>query len=255
MKKESENLVGQRFGRLTVIEKMPPPKKRRGPYWKCRCDCGNEIITHQYNLKYGDTKSCGCLHKDMCKILGTSLKKYNTYDLTGEFGKGYTLKGEEFWFDKEDYDKIKDYCWSYNNVGYLYTTLYNGPKAKNKKILLHRLIMDFPKNKVVDHINHDKTDNRKSNLRICTMKENAMNKSQLKSNKSGEIGVSYSKERNKWIARIGYSGKSKTLGYFITKEEAIKARKEAEEKYFGEFAYRKSISKNLETALEENDLL
>lgn len=254
MKKESENLVGQRFGRLTVIEKMPPPKNRRGAYWKCRCDCGNEIVTRQYNLKCGDTKSCGCLHKDICKNLGISSKKHNIYDLTGEFGKGYTLKGEEFWFDKEDYDKIKDYCWAYNKIGYLYTTLYNGPKAKNKKILLHRLIMNFPKNKVVDHINHNKKDNRKINLRICTQRENTINKKYPKINISGEVGVFFWQERNKWVARIGIMGKTKTIGYFKTKEDAVKARKTAEEKYFGEFAYKDNLN-SIDVALEDEGIL
>ena len=61
-------------------------------------------------------------------------KKYNTYDLSGEYGIGYTSKGEEFWFDLNDYNKIKDYCWYYNSNGYLCSQ-----NANCKHIYFHRL--------------------------------------------------------------------------------------------------------------------
>lgn len=58
-----DDLTGLRFGKLTVIEKVPAPRavKNRYSYWKCKCDCGGEIITKKPNLINGDTKSCGCL--------------------------------------------------------------------------------------------------------------------------------------------------------------------------------------------------
>lgn len=114
--------------------------------------------------------------------------------------------------------------------------------------------MDFPKNKVVDHINHDKKDNRKINLRICTQRENTINKKYPKINISGEVGVFFWQERNKWVARIGIMGKTKTIGYFETKEDAIKARKAAEEKYFGEFAYKDNLD-SIDVALEDEGIL
>ena len=74
----------------------------------CKCDCGNETIVVGGRLNYGTTKSCGCLKREITSIVR---KKHNTYDLSGEYGIVYTSKGEEFWFDKEDYDKVKDYYW------------------------------------------------------------------------------------------------------------------------------------------------
>ena len=84
---------------------------------------------------------------------------------------------------------------------------------------------------VVDHINHNKLDNRKENLRICEHQENTYNKGLCSTNTSGVTGVTWDKLRNKWIAHI----KGKNLGRFNTKEEAIKVRKQAEIEYFGEF--------------------
>ena len=87
----------------------------------------------------------------------------------------------------------------------------------------------------VDHINHNGLDNRKENLRIVTHKQNKFNNPILSTNTSGVTGVSWSKQKNKWRAYITIDNKQKSLGYYFNKEDAIKARKEAEEKYFGEF--------------------
>ena len=83
---------------------------------------------------------------------------------------------------------------------------------------------------VVDHINHNRLDNRKQNLRLCTQGENLRNK-KVK-------GVTFDKRRNKWYARIMINRKNLHLGSFDTKEEAIEARKQAEIEYFGEYRYK-----------------
>lgn len=130
--------------------------------------------------------------------------------------------------DLEDVDIVKDYKWTLDNsVGYVLT----GIKGTTNKVSLHRLIMNPDDNMVVDHINHNKLDNRKSNLRICTQQQNNINTSLKKTNTSGITGVSWDKSRNKWVAHI----KGKQLGRFNTKEEAIEARKQAELEYFGEY--------------------
>lgn len=253
MKREVENLTGRKFGRLTVLERGPNDNSR-GTRWWCECECGNKVLVSRHSLMLGLAKSCGCYQKEKARENGKQNKKYNTYDLSGDFGKGYTLKKEEFWFDKEDYDKIKDYCWYFSKKnGYLYTKLPD----TNKKITFHRLVMGFPEGKMVDHIAHEifnKYDNRKCNLRICTMKENARNAKLSKTNTSGTKGVYFNKRLNKWCAGIGFKQKTIHLGVFENKEDAIKARKAAEEKYFGEFAY-KDNSNSIETALEDNGIL
>jgi len=106
-----KDLTDQKFERLTVIERDYEKEKimkSRNACWKCLCICGNYISVSSNHLKSGNVKSCGCLNSEL--VINRS-KKYNTYNLTGEYGIGYTSKGEEFYFDLEDYDKIKDYCW------------------------------------------------------------------------------------------------------------------------------------------------
>ena len=109
-------------------------------------------------------------------------------------------------------------------------------------IRMHRLIMGCnDENLVVDHINHITYDNRKENLRICTPSQNGMNKSRPINNTSGYVGITYDSSENKWRARLGVGGKTINIGRFKTIEEAIKARKEAENKYFGEYSYDNSV--------------
>ena len=215
------DLNGQKFGKLTVIKRVEDiayPSGKTSTRWLCKCDCGNEVIVMGQNLKKNLTKSCGCIQK-----------RYNTYDLSGEYGIGYTSKGEEFYFDLEDYDKIKTYCWYLSNNKYL--------AAGNKNLLFHRLIMNCESNMVVDHINHNKMDNRKSNLRVCKQNNNSANCKVSKNNTSGVTGVCWNNKRNKWEAKIMVNRKTINLGRYNNFEEAVVARKQAEEKYFGEYSY------------------
>lgn len=236
---KATDLTGQKFGRLTVIKRVDnyvSPKGTMCSQWLCECDCENKtkIIVHGRSLTRGITKSCGCLAKETTSKLK---KKYNAYDLTGEYGIGYTSKGEEFYFDLEDYDLIKDYCWRIDKVGYVVSRMLNN----NKTISLHRLL--YPNTELVDHKNHKKYDNRKSNLRPATASQNNMNSPLKINNVSGVTGVSWHKLREKWRAVITVNKKQIHLGLFTCFEDAVKARKEAEEKYFGEWSYDNSQKK------------
>lgn len=131
--------------------------------------------------------------------------------------------------DLEDAELIKQYHWC-STSNYVITK-YNG-----ETIHMHRLIMRLEdKSLMVDHINRDTNDNRKSNLRIATPQQNAMNKSIQPNNTSGIPGISWRADRNKWRVYITVNKKQITLGMFEDKEDAINARKEAEKKYFGKF--------------------
>jgi hypothetical protein len=99
---------------------------------------------------------------------------------------------------------------------------------------MSRWLLNPPPTMHVDHINRDALDNRRSNLRICTAAENYRNKSVRTDNKSGTPGVSWNGK--KWAVIITVSGKVMNLGRFKNIEDAITLRKEAEDKYFGEFA-------------------
>jgi hypothetical protein len=142
-------------------------------------------------------------------------------------------EGKKFYIDWSDYDRyVKEYCFRMNNKGYvMYSSIKDG--LNNKR--LHRVIMNCPEDMVVDHINHDKLNNCRSNLRICTNQQNLMNVSKYKSNKSGVSGVCWFKPSEKWQAYIRLNNKLIHLGYFDNFEEASRVRKEAEKKYYGEF--------------------
>lgn len=232
MVKVRENLSGQKFNRLTVIEQIEDYITTTGSRYAqylCECDCGNKIKVIGSQIKNGLIKSCGCLHSEKSRENGKANKKYNTYDLSGEYGIGYTLKGEPFYFDLEDYDKIKDYCWYVNKNGYIKTN-------KKGNSFMHNLIL--PDIKRVDHIKTErKFDNRKLNLREVTASQNGMNSKLSKNNTSGVTGVSWNKTKNKWNSYIMINYKKKSLGYYDNFENAVKARKEAEEKYCGEHSY------------------
>jgi hypothetical protein len=93
----------------------------------------------------------------------------------------------------------------------------------------------------VDHMTHNVLDNRKNNLRLVTPAQSTYNKSIQPYNTSGEIGVTFDKRRNEWIAQIMYQNKHYCV-YCKTKEEAVIARKNLEDKYFGEYGYHESIN-------------
>ena len=120
-----------------------------------------------------------------------------------------------------------------HHTGYLYVSIKVGEKKHN--ISLHRMAWTLH-NKCkpsgfIDHINHDKSDNRIENLREVTKVQNNRNKSMCKLNTSGNTGVSWHKRDNIWEARIKVDYKQVYLGRFNSKEDAIKAREDAEVLY------------------------
>lgn len=254
--KKIQDLTGQKFGRLTVLERAPnyiTPKGRQRSNWKCQCECGKIITVIGTHLRNGNTKSCGCLQKEKAKQLlkdyhkypNTNYKlinkKYNKYDLSGEYGIGYTSNTNTeginyFYFDLEDYDKIKKYCWSFAYPRN-YLEANNFEEENSNNIKLHRLITNCPSNKQIDHINHKKYDNRKSNLREVDNTQNQWNKKGNRDIKNQKyIGVT--KRGEKFRAIINCNKHRYYLGTFKTFEEAVNARIKAEEKYFGEYRYR-----------------
>lgn len=106
---------------------------------------------------------------------------------------------------------------------------YVGMGSKGECVYLHRYVMGtHPTLNYIDHINGDKLDNRRENLRFVTQQLNMRNR-------PGILGYSYMPEKpNPWRAYLSISGKQKHLGYYKTKEEAIEARKRGEKLYFGE---------------------
>lgn len=136
--------------------------------------------------------------------------------------------------DLDDVDKVKNIKWHRSD---LQRSTYYCISNNSEWRRIHRLIMGVTdKDIVVDHINHNGLDNRKSNLRICTSGQNTCNCLTSKNNKSGHKGVYWSKERKKWCAQISINNKTKGLGRYDTIEEAIEAREKTAKEYYGEFA-------------------
>lgn len=240
------DLKGKKIGKLHVIEYCKDYVNSKGtsyPMWKCLCDCQLSLPTEDRKYSYFPTSalvqnkvhSCGCFRKEMSK-------KYNKFDLSGEYGIGYLDNGDKFIFDKEDYDLIKDKWWVIDKDGYVICKNDNLPHGKSS-IRLSRLVMNCYDDNKVDHINHDIKDNRKSNLRIVSSSQNGMNRKLNSNNTSGISGVHWNKGEEKWIARIGVDGKRIHLGSYDSFEDAVTARKTAEDKYFGEFSYDNSVKK------------
>lgn len=132
--------------------------------------------------------------------------------------------------DEDDVQRVASISWWINSFGYVVG------RVNGKETYLHRFVFTCPSGLVVDHINGDKLDNRKENLRSCTIKENIRNSGISKNNSSGCSGVSFIKSRNKYRAYITVDRKQINLGRFLTLEAAISARKTAEKQYFKEFA-------------------
>jgi len=146
--------------------------------------------------------------------------------------------GKSVMVDYSDYKWLNQWKW-HDYKGYAVRTIYLGGGRKNPKykmVSMHRLIAGTPNNYQTDHINGNKLDNRRFNLRFATNSQNQMNKLPAKNNTSGVVGVRWKKQAKKWIALIIKNKKRIHLGYFNTKKEAVLARKKAEKLYFGKYA-------------------
>ena len=216
-----KDLTEKKYGKLTVIKRYG--HRDNIITWLCRCECGNEVVVKGSYLTAGHTKSCGCI------------KKSNTYIFKDEYVIGITEEGEEFYFDLEDYEKVKQYTWYIKSDGYVESSIYDGYKSET--ISLHRLVMNAQKGEQVDHKDHGVNDCRKYNLRKCTVSQNQMNKKIQKNNTSGVTGVCWNESRSNWKAYISLNKKKITLGYFKDFNEAVKVRREAENIYHKEYAY------------------
>lgn len=140
-----------------------------------------------------------------------------------EVAGGFTL------LDEEDYHYFSKWRWFKHQTGYVQRAKkING---KWKTIRLHVEILRPKEGFQTDHINRDRSDNRRSNLRQVTASQNCHNKKMRKDNKTGYIGIWFRNDTKKWTARIVVEGERKVLGCFVDKKEAVEAYTEAKESY------------------------
>jgi len=180
-------------------------------------------------------------------------RKSNEYILHEEYAEIICLNSKNkengrLLIDLDDIEKCKEYKWCMSQDRGV-------SRSKDRKlILIYRLIMGYDEIKcgiIIDHINRNKLDNRKSNLRFVTNQQNSFNSSKNDNNKSGIIGVRFDKHRNKWSAELMRDNNWKLKKRYKTKEEAIIARLQAEVKYFGEFAPQRHLFEQYNIKEEE----
>lgn len=152
---------------------------------------------------------------------------------------------ESLWtiIDLEDLERVINYPYTWyaklnKSIGkyYVYASEYQPKTKRCKPIFLHQFIMKA-NGKIVDHKNNDGLDNRKSNLRMATDKNNSTNRrSRNKNNSSGYRNVSWSESYGKWIVQMQVNKKNTILGKFDDVHEAGKFAEEMRQKYYGEYA-------------------
>lgn len=139
--------VGNRYGRLTVISFSHRSEgKMKAAYWVCKCDCGQTAIIRGTHLRYGNSKSCGCLNSEAVGAAGRLR--------TGE--KSQSWKGGR----------------RKTGNGYIYVYCPSHPRSNKGAVFEHILVMEkmlghsIPEGAVVHHCNADRSDNRPYNLRL-----------------------------------------------------------------------------------------
>lgn len=209
-----------------------------------KCDiCGRE--TNRTHRLHGYTLCSKHMHQlfkygnflDSNPRTNQDLNDYYIIGQTAVFNI-YNQQNEKvgtFTIDKDDLEKVKYKKWRFSHKH-----VVTGQPAKQQQKELSHIILDFDVKEnpdlVVDHINGDATDNRKSNLRICAQGKNVLNKSFTSNNTSGFIGVSYRKNRDRFDPEIRINEQRCHLGYTKTLQEAVYKRYIAEQLLFKEYA-------------------
>lgn len=145
-------------------------------------------------------------------------------------------RGKSAIVDDGDYDHVmnSNYKWYAMKKDEVYYA-YGVNKSDDSRILMHRLILNFPP-RGIDHIDRNGLNNSRSNLREASQTQNLGNSKIHKNNKCGFKGVYYEVESGKYRARICFNHQGHCLGRYDNPEEAAKAYNNAAQKYFGEFA-------------------
>jgi hypothetical protein len=159
-----------------------------------------------------------------------------------------TRAGHQFIIDAEDWPWISGFKWSVSSDGG--KRMYVSTRIEEKKIYLHRFLLEAPHDQGVDHRNGDPLDNRKANLRLATHQQNMFNRRKAKTygNKptSSFKGVSWDNSCGRYKAQIMKDRVNHNLGRFRDQRSAAMAYARAAQEMFGEFAYTNLIYQDCE---------
>jgi hypothetical protein len=146
-------------------------------------------------------------------------------------------RGKVALVDAEDYESLAGYRWHAAPKGGTWYAERAGRLSEGgpRTVCMHRVILSAPPGLMVDHIDGDGLNNRRSNLRLATHAQNGQNQRRSRANASGFKGVSWSSRVGRWQAAIRIAGRKVFLGYYGTPEEAHTAYSAAVEKFHGEF--------------------
>lgn len=207
---------GLKFGKLTVLDQK---RENKRTYCYCKCECGNKLWVRLDSLRSGNTISCGCYNKE------NNYK--NPIDITGKkFVRLIAIKPTEN-KDKDNGSIIWECKCSCGNTCYVPVYLLLKGGVKSCGCYASNVHSKSIKKAVDVHLKEHIVQG--TNIPVITKK------GVKKNNKSGVTGVCWDRARQKWVAQITFKSKHYNLGRYNNKEDAIKVRKKAEEKLFGNF--------------------
>ena len=143
--------------------------------------------------------------------------------------------------DDEDFDRVSAFRWYLSTHGYAQRCAHRRLGEAGTTITMHRFVLGLPSDAGIDHINRDRLDNRKANLRRCTKSQNSANR-EMRGTWNGKRivsrykGVTWKAKGSLWQARLGYQRRQIFLGYFSSEIEAARAYNRAALERFGEYA-------------------
>lgn len=250
---KAESEIGKIYNNLTITgidydrtKDSYYNKPYNAVYVFTKCKCGNESkdSVQLRSVKSGHTQSCGCYASEQ---IAKRNKKYSTKTNRIEVNGDNTITlfdddDNKCLIDFEDYDVVKRWYWRKSkkrgriDKGSWLTNVKEDDEYDKIILSIYQVITkikfgEYSLDKIPAHLSRDTDDNRKCNIVLKSNQENSHNRGLSKTNSSGKTGVSFNKQKNLWTAYITVNYKTIHLGDFKNFAEAVKNRKEAEEKY------------------------
>jgi hypothetical protein len=214
------DMLGKTYGNLSVTAFAGHDCKKRR-LWRYKCSCGGEGTANGYDIRSGRTKSCGKCGR-------------NTYQHLDDYGIIVVSlpNGADFAICYFDEARISPFQWHVGGNGYVVAWM------SGKKIFLHKFLMEVDDSVLVDHINRDKTDNRRNNLRVANKSLNGANAGVRCDNVvTGHKNVKYDRRHNNYAVRVTKDGITHYGGAYKDILDAVQAANDKRRELFGEFAY------------------